>query len=690
MQRAAGWGRFWGIGVLGLAAVVAVASLTRPTGQASANVPAVVAARAEPEDVLRTAPRPLPPALSGVGRRLTDTRVFDLAGKPRNLSEFGGPQGLVVALVSSSCPVAKKMAPALGRLEADARAGGLEVLYLAPLVTDTPAELKATAKSAGWKATVARDTKGAAIAALGATSTTEVFVFDAARTLVYRGAVSDQYGPTWAKDAPTANYLADALRAVAAGTLPPIPATTAPGCLLAAGNRTPAPPSSPVTYHNRVSRIVQANCGDCHRTGGVAPFALENYAQVVAHSAMIRAVVDAGQMPPWFAAPTKGDDGKTASHTPYANDRRLSADDKRDLLAFLAGAKPVGYPKDAPLPRTFDPEWTAGKPDAVFGFAEPYRVKAEGVLPYQNITVATNISEDKWVRSIEVKPGAKGVVHHVLVFVQEPGKPQNRTDDRAGFFGAYVPGTAAFVYPDGYAKKLPKGAVLRFQMHYTPNGTAQDDRTQIAFRWAKTAPEHEVKSIGVSSLRLNIPPGAQNHKEEAQLPVPADVKILAFMPHMHVRATACRYDLVTPDGVRETLLDVPRYDFNWQLTYRRATPLPVPKGSRIEFTGWYDNSAKNPHNPDPTKTVRFGPQTYDEMLLGYIEYVAEDGAALGRGGRPGSGAGVEPIFRRLDRDGDGKVTEGEAGSAWSRIRAADTNGDGGITLDEAKAQFGGQ
>jgi mono/diheme cytochrome c family protein len=465
-----------GAGLFGLAAVTAMASLAQPARQVP-EATAPVTVKAEPEDVLRTAPRALPPALSGVGRRLVDARVLDLAGKPRNLSDFAGPEGLVVALVSSSCPVAKKTAPALGRLEADARAKGFGVLYLAAIATDTPAELKATAKSAGWKASVVRDTKGTAIAALGATSTTEVFVFDAARTLVYRGAVSDQYGPTWAKDAPTQNYLADALGAVAAGTLPAVPATSAPGCTLAATKPTPTLPSS-VTYNNRISRILQTNCGDCHRPGGVAPFPLENYEQVVAHSAMIRTVVDGGQMPPWFAAPSQGDDGKTAAHTPYANDRRMPADDKRDLLAFLAGPKPLGNPKDAPLPRTFDPEWTAGKPDVVYQFPEAYRVKAEGVLSYQNFLVETNLTEDKWVRSIEVKPGAKGVVHHVLVFVQEPGRSaaENRTDDRSGFFGAYVPGTAAFVYPDGYAKKLPKGAVLRFQMHYTPNGTAQDDR----------------------------------------------------------------------------------------------------------------------------------------------------------------------------------------------------------------------
>ncbi|MBC8138806.1 MAG: redoxin domain-containing protein [Fibrella sp.] len=681
MHLMAQWKWLLSVGIFGLVAVTAAASLPQPAKP--------VAGTAEAEDVLRTAPRALPPALSGIGRRLTDARVTDLAGKPRNLSEFGGPKGLVIALVSSSCPVAKKTAPALGRLEAEARARGFGVLYLASLATDTPAELKATARTAGWKATVVRDTKGTAIVALGATSTTEVFVFDTARTLVYRGAVSDQYGPTWAKDVATTSYLADALSAVSAGNLPAISATTAPGCVLAAGSRTPAPVSS-VTYHNRISRIVQANCGDCHRAGGVAPFPLENYAQVIAHSAMIRTVVDAGQMPPWFAAPTKDDDGKSATHTPYTNDRRMAADDKRDLLAFLAGPKPLGNPKDAPLPRTFDPEWTTGKPDAVFSFPQAYRVKAEGVLSYQNVLVETNLTEDKWVRSIEVLPGAKGVVHHVLVFVQEPGKTQ-RIDERTGFFGAYVPGTAAFVYPDGYAKKLPKGAVLRFQMHYTPNGTAQDDLTRIAFQWAKNAPEHEVKSIGVASVRLNIPPGAQNHKEEAQLPVPADVQILSFLPHMHVRATACRYDLVTPDGDRETLLDVPRYDFNWQLTYRRATPLPVPKGSRIEFTGWFDNSAKNPHNPDPTKTVRWGSQTYDEMLLGYVEYVTEDGAAFERGGnRPGGVALIEGIFRRLDSNGDGKVTQDEAGKNWERIQASDTNADGAITLDEAKAKFGAQ
>lgn len=694
----------WTIGGL-ITVGIAAFALSSPTiGARAAAInefrPASAREEIDPSELLRTPPVPVSPALNGIGRLIPDVRVTNLNGKPQPVRSLMGPKGLVIALVSSSCPVSQKMAPALGRINADAMAKGFGFLYMSSVATDTNTELMQAGKSAGWHGTMARDPKGALLTTLDASSTTEVFVLDGARTVAYRGAVSDQYGPTWAKDTPTVNYLQDALTAIAAGETPKVPATTAPGCVLERAKRSMAPTTNS-TYHNRISRIIQAHCVECHRSGGVAPFSLETYQDVIAHAGMIGTVVPAGQMPPWSAAPPKA-----GAHSPWANDRRMPAADKKDLMAWLKGARPVGEATDAPLPRKFDPEWGIGKPDAVFGFDKPLPVKAEGVMPYQTVMVETQLPEDKWVQAIEVKPGARAVVHHVLVFVSEPGKGRlgAAAEEHGGFFGAYVPGTAAMVYPEGYAKKLPKGAILRFQMHYTPNGTATEDLTRIGFQWAKTPPQHEIKVAGISSLRLSIPPGAENHKEQGEIPVPMDVQVMAFMPHMHVRAKACRYELITPDGKRETLLDVPRYDFNWQLTYRLATPRTIPAGSKVEFAAWYDNSAKNPYNPDPTKTVHWGPQTFDEMLLGYVEYVADEGSLrrsgplrdiLERARNRRNGASpannnrnIEQTFQRLDKNQDGKVTQEEAGNLWERVKNADANQDGGITLEEAKAFFG--
>ena len=359
------------------------------------------------------------------------------------------------------------------------------------------------------------------------------------------------------------------------------------------------------------------NCLECHRAGGIAPFPLETHEQVVAKSGMIKKMVDRGLMPPWFAAPAPA-----GAHSPWGNDRALAARDKADFLAWLGAEKPPGDLNDAPLARAFPGDWAIGKPDGIVQIPNPIEVKAEGVMGYKNVTVETNFGEDKWVRGFEVQPTAREVVHHVLVFVQKPGQGrfEGEEDERTGFFAAYVPGNSHIVYPEGFAKLLPAGTKMRFQIHYTPNGTATQDQVKIGMIFAKEAPQHIVHVAGIVDHRLNIPPGAEHHPETGIIPVPTDVKLLALNPHMHVRGSAFRYEVVLPDGTLRTLLEVPHYDFNWQVSCRYAEPPTIPSGSTIRATGWFDNSANNPANPDPTKTVHWGLQTYEEMMIGYVEY----------------------------------------------------------------------
>ncbi|MGB8169217.1 MAG: histidine kinase, partial [Chthoniobacteraceae bacterium] len=296
-----------------------------------------------------------------------------------------------------------------------------------------------------------------------------------------------------------------------------------------------------------------------------------------------------------------------------------------DLLAWLDAGKPLGDPKDAPLARSFPKDWQIGAPDVVLQIPQPIAVKAEGTMPYQIATVETNFAEDRWVRAFEVQPTAREVVHHVLIFVATGDRNRDvEGDGSGGFFAAYVPGNDHVTYPNGFAKPLPAGAKLRFQIHYTPNGTATRDQMKLGLIFAKEAPQHIIHVAGIGNHRLNIPPGAAHHPESAVIPIPADVKLLAFMPHMHLRGAAFRYEAILPDGTVRTLLDVPRYDFNWQLSYRYAEPPTLPRGSKVRATGWFDNSANNPANPDPTKTVKWGPQTFDEMMLGYVEYYLPD------------------------------------------------------------------
>lgn len=615
------------------------------------------------------APRVLRPAETGVGRWLPDLAFTDLAGKPGKLSEFRDSKFLVIALTNESCPLCRKFAPTLTTIEKEFSAKGVAFLFLNPTATDEP---KPT-----FTGRYVHDAAGKLASALGATSTTDVFVLDPARTIVYRGAVDDQYGIGYAKEAPQQEYLKAALAKLLAGGVPDVPATTAPGCRL----ELPKPDPIAETYHNRVSRIIQQNCLECHRAGGVGPFPLETYEQVAAQAGMIRQVVDDRTMPPWFAKPEE------RSH--FRNDRSLTEADRQSLLAWLDSGRPLGDEADSPRPRAFHGSWTIGEPDVIIQLPRPISIKATGIMPYQHVEVPTNFDEDRWVQAMEIVPTAREAVHHVLVHVipkgaglrqRIPGAAGRiRTDDeRSGYFAAYVPGNSHTILPQGEARLLPKGASLRFQIHYTPFGTAAKDQLQLGIRFADGPPKQEAKVASVAKMRIEIPPHAENHKEVARLRVPADVTLRSLLPHMHVRGKACRYELTTPDGKTTTLLDVPRYDFNWQLRYELAEPLRVPKGSTITFTAWYDNSANNPANPDPARTVRWGQQTFDEMHLGYIEYVVDRNSAVEFESNddevviPPGGVEIPDAFRNLfrpyDRNNDGKLDEKEIDALPPRLK----------------------
>ncbi|MFM7519013.1 MAG: redoxin [Planctomycetota bacterium] len=593
----------------------------RDNAGAPPAAPATPALSAPAEPPLRAGPKPVRPGDHGIGRRVGAVTFTALDGTVHDLARFAAGRVVVFAMTSTSCPLSRKYLPTLADLVA-ASGEGIAWILVDPVATDDQAmQCEAAARFSG-RAVWVHDREGRLAAAVGALSTTDVVVLAPDRTVAYHGAIDDQYGFGYALDAPRRRYLADALSALGRGNDPPVAATEAPGCVL--DRPVDAGPTAAVTYHGRISRIVARHCAECHRDGGAGPFPLDSYADLVAHAGMVRDVVERGTMPPWFAAAPAPDPETGRVHSPWSNDRSLAEGDKRDLLAWLAGGRPEGDPADGPAPRVYPDEWHIGTPDAVFEFAEPVAVKATGVMPYQTVFVDTHLPEDRWVQAIEVRPGDPGVVHHALIHLA--GEIDSLADvaaaakERGGFWGEYVPGQSTLVFPDGFAKKLPKGARLRFQMHYTPNGTATTDRTRVGVIYAKEPPKHEVRVAGIVNPRISIPPHAADHREEASLTVPFDATIIGFLPHLHVRGKACRYELVRRDGGRSMLLDIPRYDFNWQLLYRLHEPLELRAGDRLVFTAWFDNSAANPANPDPKKTVRWGPQTFDEMHLGYVEY----------------------------------------------------------------------
>jgi peroxiredoxin len=553
---------------------------------------------------------------AGIGERIPDLEVKTIEGRSGALSSFMGEQGLVIATHSVDCPLSKKLLPSLARIKAEFEKKGIAFLLLNPMEHETKEGMCAALEGVGLEVPYVHDPEGGVRGALGITTTTEVLVIDRARTLVYRGAVSDQVGLGYTLDAPRREFLRDALLALLDRQPAPLEATTAPGCALEKTGPM-VEPRGEVTYHDRISRILQRNCQECHRAGEAAPFDLLTYEDARGHRAMMRRVVESGAMPPWFATEDSG---------PWLNDRSLSDRDRSDLLAWIDAGCPEGDAADAPVERSWTPGWKLGEPDLELKTPLSFPIPAEGTVPYQYATVSGKIKEDCWVQAMEIRPSAPENVHHVLVFVEYPEnhpraaeQPDYKGGER-GFFAGMVPGQSLTVYPPSVAKFLPGGARLRFQIHYTTNGIKTKDKTSLGLWLADGKPLHEVQTLGITNNRIAIPPHAGNHADSARLRLPEDGFILGYMPHMHLRGKAFRFDMTLPGQEPATVLDVPHYDFNWQLIYQLLEPLPVPAGTTITAHGWFDNSAGNPANPDPSQTVRFGEQTWEEMLIGYMDW----------------------------------------------------------------------
>ena len=379
------------------------------------------------------------------------------------------------------------------------------------------------------------------------------------------------------------------------------------------------PVAAAPTYSRDVAPILQRRCQGCHRPGQVGPFSLLAFDDAHGRAKMIASVVEQGAMPPWNADARF--DGV------FVNQRSLTANEKETLLAWIAAGAPRGNPGEDPKPLSWPTGWSIGEPDAVFTPdydllakkslpAEGYAVPREGVVEYQYFTVKTDYPEDRWIRAMEIKPGAPDVVHHVLAALQS----SNGFLDDKSFLATYVPGDTPSIYPDGYAKRLPKGATLLFQVHYTPNGKERREKPELAVKFADELPLFVVQSNAVVNREFEIPPGAANHEVRVRALFPQEVGLLSLFPHMHTRGKDFRIVAHFPDGKEQELLFA-HYDFNWQEAYILPDPLLLPAGTELECIGHFDNSAANPNNPDPTAAVRWGDQTFQEMMVGYIDTV---------------------------------------------------------------------
>jgi peroxiredoxin/mono/diheme cytochrome c family protein len=532
----------------------------------------------------------------------------DVHRRPRSLDKFKDKKAFVVVFIGTECPLANLYVPTLVDLHKEYASKGVQFLAINANPQDRFVSVSAHAQERNVPFPVLKDFDQHVADAFGATRTPEAFLLDAKHIIRYHGRIDDQYGVGYQREKPTRRDLRIAIEELLAGKPVTTPTTEISGCLVTRLKKPRV--KGPVTYAKQVSRILQKRCQECHRPGEIGPFALLTYDDAKGWADTIREVVQEERMPPWHPDPRFGH---------FNNDRRLSREEADTLLAWTEQGCPKGDDKDLPPPVQFVEGWKIGKPDAVFAMKEEFKVPAAGVLPYKTFVVDPGFKEDKWIQAAEARPGNRAVVHHVLVYILDHGNDIYDKDGRAATLAGWAPGDMPTLYRKGMAKRVPAGAKLLFEVHYTPNGKEQTDRSTVGVIFVKQPPERIVETNVLANINLRVPPRVARHVEELQYVFAEDVELLSFMPHMHLRGTNARYLVAYPDGRKETLLSVPDYDFNWQSIYRFAKPISMPKGTKITWIGEWDNSADNPRNPDPAKEVKFGLQTWDEMMNGWME-----------------------------------------------------------------------
>lgn len=559
-------------------------------------------------------------AESPAARPVDEFTLVDYQGKQVSLSDYHESKLVVLAFLGTECPLAKLYAGRLNEIARTYQNDDVAVIGLIANVQDNVSEMEAFARRHDLTYPLLKDLGNKVADAVAAERMSEVVLLDRQKVIRYQGRIDDQYLVGTARKASTRDDLKEAIDELLAGEVVSVSRTEATGCII--GRVREPDELSPVTYSHQISRIFQRHCVNCHRPGEIAPFTLTSYDDVAGWGEMIAEVVRERRMPPWHADPRFGE---------FSNDCSLSEGDKELIYEWVNNGCPEGNPADLPAPRSFIEGWQLPRqPDVIYAMADkpfiiPASVGPQG-LDYQHFWVDPGFKEDAWIEAIEVRPGNRAVVHHVVIYLHPGGKEENFKGFGSGkefyFLAAYVPGMlAGEPFPKGIAKRIPAGSWLRFEVHYVPCGVEQEDTSQVGMIF--TDPEtisHEVRTLAVINTEFVIKPHMDDQAFTVQSkPTPIDMQVLSFFPHMHLRGKSFEYEIERPNGDRQTLLKVPEFDFNWQTRYLCAKPISLPAGSRVHARAVYDNSEKNLANPDPSATVRNGIQSWDEMMVGYID-----------------------------------------------------------------------
>jgi mono/diheme cytochrome c family protein len=498
---------------------------------------------------------------------LMPLQLSTIDGGQLSLPPSDAPRATVLCFLGTECPLARLYGPRLQALHKHYEERGVRFVGINSNQQDSLEEVKQYAAHLSLSFPLAKDYDHAAADRFRVERTPEVCLLDGTGQVIYRGRIDDQHHPGVTKPVPTRNDLQAAIDDLLAGRPVAVPQTTAVGCRI--GRKPAAQAATNLTYCKDVSRILQQHCVECHRAGDIGPFALTDFDEVTGWGETLLEVIADGRMPPWHAS---------EASVPFVNARAMPQADRDALAQWVHGGMPYGSPEDLPEPLPTRADWSlARQPDVVIPMrATPFKVPAEGVVEYQYFVADPHLTEDKWVVGAEVIPGARSVVHHVIVFIRPPDGVKLRG---MGWLTAYVPGQRLSMLPPGMGRLIPAGSKLVFQMHYTPNGAEQQDLSQLGLVFGDDSEiTEELFTLMAINQNFEIPPGAADHAVHATLDnLPPESRLLALAPHMHVRGKGCQVTARGGDG-SSVVLDVPHYDFNWQHVYALRDPRHRPPG----------------------------------------------------------------------------------------------------------------
>lgn len=540
--------------------------------------------------------------------------LIDHGGKFHELDYYcRDPQvkGIVLFVQGNGCPLVRKRIPELKRLRDSFQSQGILFGMLNANLQDGRENLVEEAQAFDIDLPILVDEAQLVARMLEIERTAEALLIDSKTSrVVFRGPIDDRLSYQTEKPEASEHYLADAIHALLAGETPEFPEMEAPGCRISFAG----PDREAISYSDHVAPVLKKRCVQCHSQGGVGPFAMSSYRKVKGWSEMIGEVILTKQMPPWHADPHIGT---------FANDSGMTAEEARTVSEWIRAGSPRG---DGPDPledfHPEQPEWVLGTPDAILDLPRQ-EVPAEGIVEYRYVYLDSPFDRDVWLRAAEIKPGNTQVLHHVIV-TSEKASEEKGNKLSGQWITGYAPGTAPATCPEGTGVFLPQGHRLKFQLHYTVSGREEEDLTRLGFYLLEEAPPKTLKTHAIAHSKFRIPPHDREYREAYRKKIGEDILIYGVNPHMHFRGKWMHFTIQRPDGSEEPLLSVPNYNFNWQRTYHLAQPVPVAAGSELIIRNAWDNSVMNLHNPDPTKSVRWGDQSFEEMFFATFTYVKAD------------------------------------------------------------------